>query len=268
MSSWFYESRGNRIGPIPQDELQGLHASGEIYDNTLVWNKEASSEWRTYAMSGLSASGDDPPPLPTTHVNNAYAWALALVPIIGAVIEKVASNSVPRLNINSPTTYVIYFVAYVFLGARDARQIERSGRNRNSVSLKGFVWLAPVYLVQRARALGHKPILIFVWLAAFVGGLAITDPDILKGNFYFGAGMPKCDSGASLSQVKDIFNDIPLVKSEGITALDVTNPTEISSQEKSRSCQATVSISNGNSVGVAYVITDRGDSYYYQVNIQ
>ena len=103
---------------------------------------------------------------------------------------------------------------------------------------------------------------------AFIGALAIEQPELIKGNVYLGSGLPPCDAGASVNQVRTIFDQIPLVKNAGVAAVSVNNPTEISKQDKLRTCQASVSLTNGNVVTVSYVISEKGDNYYYQVQIQ
>ncbi|MCB1204814.1 MAG: DUF4339 domain-containing protein [Verrucomicrobiae bacterium] len=65
---WFYESQGDRQGPVPQADLIALRQRGEISSDTLVWS-DGFAEWVPYAQAGLpspsaqpAASG--PPPVP------------------------------------------------------------------------------------------------------------------------------------------------------------------------------------------------------------
>jgi hypothetical protein len=268
MTDWFYEKSGNRIGPLPVSAMLSLHGTGEIHDNTLVWNKAFAANWRPYSTSGIAGENNDAPPaLPSTHVNSTFAWIFALVPLIGLFIERLLDNSVANFKTDSPAVIIAYCAAYIALGYLDARQVERSGRNKKSVALKTLVWLAPAYLIQRARALGQKQLLFGVWLVAFVAAIAIEQPELMKGTVYLGFGLPACNSGTSVNQVKTIFDDIPLVKNAGVTALAVSDAAEVSKLDTTRTCRATVSMTNGNTVTVSYVISDKDDNYYYQVQI-
>jgi len=268
MTEWYYEKSGNRRGPFSADDIISCHRSGEIHDNTLVWNKAFAAEWRPYSTSGTTAENDAPPPLPPTHVNSTFAWTFALVPLIGLFIENLLANSVANYRPDAAITISAYAAAYIFLGYLDARKIERSGRNKKSVSLRSVIWLAPAYLIQRSRALGQKQLLFGVWVVAFIATLAIKEPELLKGNIYLGVGLPPCDATASVKQVQKIFDQIPLVKNASVAALSVNNPVEVSKQDTARTCQATVSLSNGDTVTVSYVISEQGSQYYYRVQIQ
>lgn len=54
---WYYAKAGKQIGPVSQQQLSALGASGEITGETLVW-RDGMSGWQKYETV-------TPPPLPT-----------------------------------------------------------------------------------------------------------------------------------------------------------------------------------------------------------
>jgi uncharacterized RDD family membrane protein YckC len=44
---WYYVDSGQRIGPVTENDLHSLYASGKIRHNTLVW-KAGMPEWQTF----------------------------------------------------------------------------------------------------------------------------------------------------------------------------------------------------------------------------
>jgi len=76
--SWYYTSAGVQLGPIPDETLRSLVASGRLLPSDLVW-KEGMPGWQTVAsLPGLlSAAPGGPPPVP-----QPYAMAPPLPPRI------------------------------------------------------------------------------------------------------------------------------------------------------------------------------------------
>ena len=63
---WFYESSGERRGPVTAMELLDLHRRGEILADSLVW-RDGFADWIPFASSGLAPSSPasaGPPPMP------------------------------------------------------------------------------------------------------------------------------------------------------------------------------------------------------------
>lgn len=65
-AEWYAESQGNRIGPMPQQELVSKVVSGQVTESTLVW-REGMSAWTPAGQ--IAELGDAfkkvPPPLPS-----------------------------------------------------------------------------------------------------------------------------------------------------------------------------------------------------------
>ncbi|MGJ8639109.1 MAG: DUF975 family protein [Opitutaceae bacterium] len=53
---WFYEKNGAQEGPVTEDELKRLKASGEIGDQNLIW-KQGMGDWSPYSSVFSDASG-------------------------------------------------------------------------------------------------------------------------------------------------------------------------------------------------------------------
>lgn len=60
--AWFYESNGERVGPVSAGEILSLSRNGSIRAETLVW-RDGLGNWIAFSASELAASG--PPPAPT-----------------------------------------------------------------------------------------------------------------------------------------------------------------------------------------------------------
>ena len=54
--NWYYEKAGQRMGPVPETELDRLIASGEINAATLVWS-EGMANWTPLGQARPAASG-------------------------------------------------------------------------------------------------------------------------------------------------------------------------------------------------------------------
>ncbi|WP_158168534.1 DUF4339 domain-containing protein [Methylobacterium mesophilicum] len=263
---WYYERGGERLGPVIAEKMQSLISAGDIAPETLVWNTSFGTTWRRAGDTELMAADiAGPPPLPTTHVSDAYAWLLALVPAIGAVVERAIADNGTQLSWKA--VMLAYFGANTALSLLDANKINKAGRNPNNINLGRWFWLIPAYLYQRSRTLFQNQKFLIIWLVTFFGAMVWQTPGLLKGEVYLGFGLPTCNSASSVNQVKKIFGDIPLVKMYGVTAIDLTAINELSKNDKSRQCSGSVAASNGNTIAVRYTITEQGESYYYNVNI-
>ena len=266
MVEWFYEKGGKRLGPVLVDNMKAHFENGEITENTLVWNSSFGSEWRKFGEAGVVPSNGGPPPLPARYINSSFAWLFALVPLIGLAAERVVADSMPDLGGSDRPVFLAYAAAYIVLGYLDSRQVEKSGRNKKSISIGWLVWFAPGYLFQRARAIGQSQILLGVWLVSFVAAFLISSPEILKGDFYLGIGLPRCDSSASLRQIGDLVDRI--YKPSDVTSTSITGPKEITFANNVRVCEASSMLSSGKTVQVPYTISEQKDGYYFQAQIQ
>lgn len=66
MSEWYYSKNNQQQGPVSEEQLKLLAASGQLQPSNLVW-KEGMSQWaEARKMDGLFQTQDiaNPPPLP------------------------------------------------------------------------------------------------------------------------------------------------------------------------------------------------------------
>jgi hypothetical protein len=59
--AWFYESNGERVGPVSADEILTHHRNGRIREETLVW-RDGLGNWIPFSASELASAG--PPQVP------------------------------------------------------------------------------------------------------------------------------------------------------------------------------------------------------------
>jgi GYF domain 2 len=174
-SDWYYERQGKRIGPVAVEVIRKQLQGGEISLDTLVWNRALGPEWQPLRTTPILLEDSGPPPFPTIHVSNFFAWTLAFVPIIGAILEKViveATHGSPPRGAVIPATWITYSI----LALIDEKKIENSRRNLSQDRL--VVWailFIPAYLFLRARALRQSFTYFYVWVFAFILGVVINN---------------------------------------------------------------------------------------------
>ncbi len=63
---WFYECKGERLGPVAAREILDLHRQGTVGSDTLVW-REGFPDWTPFSATELAvqaSSRSAPPPMP------------------------------------------------------------------------------------------------------------------------------------------------------------------------------------------------------------
>lgn len=168
--SWYYEADGARVGPRTADEMVALVKSGAVGYGTAVWT-QGMAEWQQAERTALRQHLEQgtPPPLSGAHVKNGLVWTLAFAPLIGLMLEYFVAGMIQgdagEQAAADGTYWYVTVILNIALSWLDERALKRAGHD--TAKLKGFVWLIPVYLYQRARVLGQKPAYLFVWIAAF-----------------------------------------------------------------------------------------------------
>jgi len=114
-----------------------------------------------------------PPPLTGEHVNNTVVWVLAFAPIIGLMLEYFVAGVVYSDNqdlaeaaASGGTFWYITLILNIALSYWDEKRLKKAGTNTEKFS--GWVWLVPVYLFQRAKALKQNRAYFIVWIVCFV----------------------------------------------------------------------------------------------------
>lgn len=267
-SGWYYESNGNRLGPISVTEIATKLSEGSLSRSTLVWNEGWGNkqDWRpaqdTSLMESIQDSG--PPPLPADNINKTLAWALVGVPIVGTLIEIILYQSVEGLSDKWYFTLIAYFLVNSALAIKDAGNIKKSG-NQDNIGF--WFWLVPIYLYKRARSLRQRLSYFWSWLVSFIVSIVVMGM-AESSNTYWGLGTPPCSSPVVLNLAKDIFNDTPHARIQGTRALDLRDISEISSTGQSRLCRARLSTSNTLTYPVQYEVSLQGDNIYVTLEIR
>lgn len=170
---WFYEDGGQRKGPVPEREIQNLIASAGISHGTLVW-KHGLATWTRVEDTALRVYLDSngPPPLPSEHINNTVVWILAFAPILGYVIEWVVALVVndgnefaAQIDMANVRYWYVTLILNIGLSIFDERRLEKAGYNTEK--FKGWVWLVPVYMYQRAKNTNQSFTYFIAWLICF-----------------------------------------------------------------------------------------------------
>lgn len=79
VSEWYYEGKGERVGPVSEDDIKNLYLNGVLQSTSLVWTKEFGPTWKPLSETGLVeiepaapveaepvAEPSGPPPLPSS----------------------------------------------------------------------------------------------------------------------------------------------------------------------------------------------------------
>ncbi len=196
--------------------------------DTLVWNPGLGSEWKRLAEvhpHSVPEKADAPPPLPTStpKASSLFAWAIALVPIVGGFIQMVlaADRALPRQG----AVLSVYFVVYTILCTLDSNHIKNS-RASSELPIRWF-WLVPVYLYKRARILKEPLTYFWAWIVALFIGVMMTQTDWLSKDVYWGTGLPACDNDTIKGKVSSIFAEVPLIAATGGRALRIEQIQEL-----------------------------------------
>ncbi|KEP89687.1 MULTISPECIES: DUF4339 domain-containing protein [Aeromonas] len=173
MSEWFYEKNGQRIGPIMKEQLIGLLGAGDISHQTLVWH-QSQPQWLPLHATPLAADippSSTPPALPAIAISNTLIWILAFAPIIGIFCEGFVAGAVYHDTdqaanaVAEGSFFYISLIINIALSYWDERTLRKAGVNTQQFGK--MVWLVPVYLWKRAKALQQKPTYFWCWLVTF-----------------------------------------------------------------------------------------------------
>lgn len=170
--TWFYEENGSRIGGVSEDEIISLIENGTISYGTSVW-KEGFPEWLSIENTELRKYLEkvSPPPLKGRKVNNTVVWVLAFAPIIGLNLEGFIAGLLygdsyrAEAALSNAEFWYVTVVLNIILCVLDERKLKSAGQDTSK--FKGWVWLVPVYLYQRAKQLNQNLAYFIVWLVCF-----------------------------------------------------------------------------------------------------
>lgn len=170
---WFYEEKGQRLGGIDESAMVILIQSGKLRHGSSVW-KQGFTDWAKLEDTPLRIHLDrlSPPPLTGQHVSNTLVWVLAFAPMLGLFLEGfvamlVYGNEDWAIDAVSDGKFFYITIALnILLSVLDEKRLQKAGHNTSA--FKGWVWLVPVYLYQRARQLKQSLACFIVWIVCFV----------------------------------------------------------------------------------------------------
>lgn len=172
--NWFYEESGQRRGPISEDQMVQLIKSSKVSHGTSVWT-EGFPDWLKIENTNLRAHLDSssPPPLSGEHINNTVVWILAFAPLIGYFLEWIFAGIIHGGNdylteaaMDGSKYWFITLALNIALSIFDEKKLKAAGHNTDK--FKGWVWLVPVYLYQRAKATKQNLAYFIVWIVCFI----------------------------------------------------------------------------------------------------
>ena len=165
---WYYEEKGARKGPVSEEKIRQLIDSKVVFYDTSVW-KQGFSDWRRVSETELRGHLDSvgPPPLLGEKVNNTFVWILAFAPILGTFLEGVIAGFVhgSRAPLHVHEYWHVTLILNLLLCVLDELQLKKAGHN--TARFRGWIWLIPVYIFQRANALRQSKAYFVVWVISF-----------------------------------------------------------------------------------------------------
>jgi hypothetical protein len=178
MASWHYEKDGQRQTAVSSAEIGTLIQSRAIDGRTLVWTP-GFVDWTPLAqteLSSLLSSASVPPALPASRISNVLVWVLAIAPLIGLLLEGMVAGALApsadmaeyagALAVKTGQYWWVTLLLNVGLSVLDERRLKRAGVD--TTRFGKVVFVVPVYLWKRAKALNQGPAYFWVWIGAFV----------------------------------------------------------------------------------------------------
>ena len=173
MIQWYYEENGHKKGPVSGDVIAQLIRASTISAGTPVW-KQGFADWIPIENTDLRVHLDttNPPPLSGEHINNTLVWVLAFAPVLGYMLEWVIAGAIHKGNEfatqNAMEDAKYWFITVglnIALSFADESRLRKAGYDTRK--FKGWVWLVPVYLYQRAKATRQSLAYFCVWIIGF-----------------------------------------------------------------------------------------------------
>lgn len=176
---WFYELSGKRVGPVSEAEIIELIKTNIISYGDSVWTA-GYSDWVNVEQSEFKHHLilNTPPPLSGGKINNTLVWLLAFAPIISVllifiILGVVYEGSEYRMlkAYYSGEFWWVAIIVNILLSLCDESILKKSGHDTSK--FRGWVWLVPVYLFQRAKILKQNNAYFIVWIVCFAVSLLV-----------------------------------------------------------------------------------------------
>ncbi len=169
---WFYEEGGQRKGPVSENEMIQFIKTSVISHGSSIW-KKGYPDWLKIENTDLRIHLDDsiPPPLSGEQINNTLVWVLAFAPLIGYLLEWFVAGAMhgnlgAAIAMRNSKYWFITLGLNIALAYFDEKRLKKAGHNTDK--FKGWVWIVPVYLYQRAKQTKQNLAYFIVWIVCFV----------------------------------------------------------------------------------------------------
>jgi hypothetical protein len=173
---WFYEDGGARKGGVSKAAMIELIGAGKLGYGAVVW-RQGLNDWMPLENTELKSHLTGPPPLTGANVSNTLVWILAFTPVIGYVLEWTMAAAAHKnaleaaIAMKTNQYWQVTFLMNIMLCYFDEKRLKKAGVDTSR--FKGWVWLVPVYILQRTKALKQKYSVFVVWLICI--GLVLLD---------------------------------------------------------------------------------------------
>ena len=170
---WHYTDHdGIRHGPVEAESLKDMIQRKILNGSEYVWTNQFGPDWKLLAGTELWQETGQVPPLPVESINGAFAWSLAVAPLLYALIERaIFDNFNLTENRKFLLLMILFTLANYILSYFDAKMIKRTGNSPPSLGWGTF--LVPAYLWLRSRKLRTDQYPLVVWIVLFIVSLAI-----------------------------------------------------------------------------------------------
>ncbi|MBD9574805.1 DUF4339 domain-containing protein [Pseudomonas sp. PDM23] len=169
---WHYEKNGVRKDGVDQQQVIALIRNGTLAYGSLVW-KKGMADWAKIEQTELRQHLEEtsPPPLSGAMVNNKIVWLLAFAPIIGYLLESFvaglfgATEAQWERAMAANRYWYVTLALNIALSVLDSKRLKQAGHDISR--FKGWVFVVPVYLYQRAKLLNQNLAYFITWIVCF-----------------------------------------------------------------------------------------------------
>ncbi len=126
-------------------------------------------EWAPASETRLAGLFSVPPPLTGDAVSNTAMWFLAFAPLVGSTAQLLVA---PAVGTEASNLWFFTLLLNILLCLIDERVLTKAGHSTSR--FRGWIWLVPVYMFQRAVALRQSKSYFVVWLVSLFLSLFIA----------------------------------------------------------------------------------------------
>ena len=158
---WYYiDKKGEKKGPISNNEIDNLIDSEIITSDTLIWNNEMK-DWEEASKTILGNKFVIvAPPIPISKISSKWVWPLATIPLFVSILCS-------SLGINVTISSIVVLVLNIIFISKDIDYLKKSG-----IAVDGWMWvellLVPIYLFVRASKTDKNWAYGIVWCVLFI----------------------------------------------------------------------------------------------------